>query len=93
MVERRAVSVDVLIERLRGVSEDVAELRQLQRDDHHRLRTVEGSVTRMIDAQRLARESEARQYRRVASAVQWGGLATAAAMVALTIVTILIHIG
>lgn len=71
----------------------MAELRQAQRDDHHRLRSVESAVSQMIDAQRSARESEARQYRRMANAVQLGGLAMAIAMVVLTIVTVVAHSG
>lgn len=47
----------------------------------------------MIDAQRSARESESRQYRRVANAIQIGGLAMAVAMVVLTVVTIIAHSG
>lgn len=93
MAEPEFVTVGVLAERLEGVRDDVAELRQLQRDDHHRLRTVEAAVKGMIDAQKAARDSEARQYRRVANAIQVGGLAMAAAMVALTIVTLLLHTG
>lgn len=83
----------VLVERLEGVREDVAELRQYRKEDHHRLRTLEASVKTMVDAQRAARESESRQYRRMASAIQVGGLAMAVAMVVLTIVTILSHTG
>lgn len=87
------VTLAVLVERLKGVSDDVAELRQQHREDHHRLRTVEGSVTRMIDAQRIARESEAEQYRKVAQAIAFGGFVMAAALVALAVVTIVIHAG
>ena len=93
MGDDQGVTIGVLTERLEGVKEDVAELRQAFRDDHHRLRTVESAVTHMLDAQRAARESESRQYRRMANAIQFGGLAMAAAMVALTIVTLLIHLG
>lgn len=87
------VTIGVLAERLEGVRQDVAELRQQRREDHHRLRSVEAAVTQMIDAQRAARESESRQYRRMASAVQVGGLTMAVMMVILTIVTIVAHSG
>lgn len=85
--------MEVLVERLEGVRDDVAELRQQRKDDHHRLRSVETAVSQMIDAQKAARSQEQRQYRRMANAIQLGGLAMAMSMVALTIVTILIHVG
>lgn len=91
MDDERGVTLGVLIERLEGVRQDVAELRAQRADDHHRLRSLEASVGKMLDAQKAARDSEARQYRRVANAIQFGGLLMAAAMVALTVVTILAH--
>lgn len=91
MSSGEGVTIGVLVERLEGVRQDVAELRQQRKEDHHRLRSVEAAVSQMIDAQRSARQSEARQYRRVATAIQVGGLAMAVAMVLLTIVTILVH--
>jgi len=45
----------------------------------------------MIDAQREARQAEQRQYRRMGNKIALGGVAVAAAMVVLSIVTILIH--
>lgn len=47
----------------------------------------------MVDAQKAARESEARQYRRLANAVQVGGLAMAAALVVISVVTLIYHLG
>lgn len=91
MANGEGVTIGVLVERLEGVRQDVAELRREQREDHHRLRSVEAAVTQMIDAQRSARESEVRQYRRLGSAIQVGGLTMAIAMVVLTIVTIIAH--
>lgn len=93
MPDARGVSIGVLVERIKAVQQDVAELRQSQREDHHRLRGVESSVRQMIDAQRAARESEASQYRRMATSIQVGGLAMAVAMVVLTVVTLLAHTG
>ena len=87
------VTLEVLAERLEGVRGDVAELRQAQREDHHRLRSVESAVKAMIDAQKAARESESRQYRHMATAIQVGGLGMAVAMVVLTVVTLLAHSG
>lgn len=93
MEREERVTLGVLAERLEGVREDVAELREQRRDDHHRLRSVEAAVKTMIDAQTAARQAESRQYRRLASAVQVGGLAMAIAMVVLTVVTIVAHSG
>lgn len=85
------VTIGVLAERLKGVQEDVAELRQYRKEDHHRLRSVESAVTQMIDAQKTARQSEAHQYRRMAQSIQLGGLLISLAMVALAVVTIVLH--
>lgn len=93
MPNDEGVTIGVLVERLEGVREDVAELRRDQRDDHHRLRSVESAVQKMIDAQQVARASEVRQYRRLASAVQVGGVAIALAMMVLAIVTLVAHTG
>lgn len=93
MPHQEGVTIGVLAERLEGVRKDVAELRREQREDHHRLRSVESAVTKMIDAQQAARASEVRQYRRLATAVQLGGLAIALAMMLLSIVTIVAHTG
>ena len=71
----------------------MAELRQLRKDDHHRLRGVEAAVSQMIDAQRSARDAESRQYRRMANAIQMGSVVMAAALVALGVITILTHTG
>ena len=93
MPHQEGVTIGVLAERLEGVRQDVAELRREQREDHHRLRGLEAAVSQMIDAQRAARESEVRQYRRLGTAVQVGGLTMAVAMVVLSIVTLLAHTG
>ena len=90
-MDEERVTLGVLAERLEGVRGDVAELRQQQRDDHHRLRNVETAVGQMIDAQRRAREGEARQYRRLATVIQVGSFIVALALAALTIVTALSH--
>lgn len=91
MEPRQGVTIEVLAERIKAVQEDVSELRQLRREDHHRLRSVEASVSAMIEAQKLARAGEARQYRRMGNLIALGGLAVAVGMFALTIATIMIH--
>ena len=72
---------------MEGVRDDVHELRQARRDDAVRISAVERAVQRMGDFQQAARRAEERQYRRVANAVALGGLAMAAAMVILALVT------
>lgn len=78
-------------EQIREAREDVSELREQRREDHHRLRNVEYSVGQMIDAQKRARQGEERQYRRLATAIQIGSFALALALAALTIVTAVTH--
>ena len=56
------------------------------REDHHRLRGAEAGVQALLDAHKEARRAEDRQYRRLALAIQWGGLAMAIAMMLLTAV-------
>lgn len=91
MEQREGVTIAVLAERLKAVQEDVSELRQIRKDDHHRLRSVESSVAMILEAQTLAREAEERHLARLGTQVALGGLAVAIAMVALTIATILIN--
>lgn len=86
-----AITLGVLAERLEGVRVDVQELRAHQREGDRRTRAVERAVQTMVDAQATARELEARQYRRIANAIQLGALLMAAAMVALSIITLNYH--
>jgi type VI protein secretion system component VasF len=69
-----------LEEKLSGVVDDLGELRQIRKDDHHRLRSVEASVSMMLEQQRDARKAEQRQYDRL---VLW--LQVAAVLVALLV--------
>ena len=91
MAANEGVTIGVLAERIKAVQEDVAELRQIRKDDHHRLRSVEAAVSQMIDAQKAARESESRQYRKMAASIQMGALSMSVAMVILSIVTFVVH--
>lgn len=91
MPESQGVTLEVLAERIRGIREDVAELRQTRKEDHHRLRGVEAAVKTMIDAQQVARQSEAKQYRKLAASLQAGMLAMSVCIVVLTLVTLLAH--
>lgn len=78
---------------LADVRDDISEVRRAAAADHHRLRDVEAAVSLMLEAQKLARRAEDRQYRRVANAIAFGGLVMALALVALTAVTIVLHAG
>ena len=91
MASAHGVTLEQLAERLEGVREDVAELRQQRRDDHHRLRSVEASVSTMLAAQKEARESESAQYRKLGSRIALAGVLLSAALVILTVVTIVAH--
>jgi len=92
VAEATGVTIGVLVERIKAVQDDVAELRQQRKEDHHRLRNVEAAVMQFTDAQKLARESEQRQYRRLGTKIALGGLAIAVGMLILSIVTILARI-
>lgn len=69
MAERREqrgdVRLAVLEQKVQGLVDDVAELNLIRKEDHHRLRNVEGSVKMMLEAQELGREAERRQYARL----------------------------
>lgn len=86
MPESEGVTIGVLVERLKGVREDMAELRQAQREDHHRLRSVEAAVQLMVDSQATNRRSEERQYRRLELRVQVLTLAVGFAAIASPII-------
>lgn len=91
MSAAEGVSNDVLAERIEGVRRDVAELAEEQQRNRARLHNLEGFAAAYLDVQREHRRQEDRQYRRIANAIALGGLVMAAAMVALTLVTILAH--
>lgn len=55
---------------LRDVRADVDELRVTRREDHHRLRDVESSVSLMLEAHKDARRAEDAQYRRLEVRIQ-----------------------
>lgn len=82
-VESRVAALTQRVEDLAGVIEEV---RMATREDHHRLRNVESAVSRMIDAQKAAREGEREQYRRLGIRMQVLTLVLAAAAVVVPIV-------
>ena len=87
-------------ERIAALEVHVAELgkdlaamsAQIERS-RSRLHNLEGFAQGVLDIQRENRRQEARQYRRMANAIQFGGLVMAAALVALGVITIVIHAG
>jgi hypothetical protein len=53
------------MQRVTDLADDVTELRDTRKEDHHRLRSVEATVNLLLDAQQDARRAEARQYQRL----------------------------
>lgn len=78
---------------MRGVREDVRALSAQMDRSRTRLHNLEGFAQAYLDIQREHRRQEETQYRRFANRVALGALGMAAAMVALTLVTLLIHGG
>lgn len=62
-------------------------------DDHHRLRGVEGAIDKMLEAQKLARRAEERQYERLGLRIQWASLAVTVGMFVLAGVELYVHMG
>jgi hypothetical protein len=54
-----------------------------------RVRSLEDVAESFLAAQRLNRQKEERQYRRIANAVQLGSMLMAVALVALSLITLL----
>ena len=77
-----------LVQRVSDLADDVAELREIRKEDHHRLRSVEGAVKGMVDAQRSAREGEARQYQKLGARIAIVGLLLTACIVAISCVSL-----
>lgn len=79
-----------LVQRVTDLADDVAELRQIHKEDHHRLRSVEAAVKGFIDAQSSAREAERRQYARLGSRLTIVGLLLTLAAVLSPIIVALV---
>ena len=77
---------------LKDVRDDVHDLREEQKGDHHRLRAVEASTALLVSAQKETRERRDYQIRRLAVRVQWVTLGVAACSFALGVtVALLAH--
>lgn len=86
MPEHRPVGNDVLAERLSGVREDVHELGQEQHRMRERLHKLEGLTQALVDTQKVNRQAEARQYRRLELRMQLLTIVVGLAAVAVPIV-------
>jgi chromosome segregation ATPase len=80
-----------LEEQLRGVREDIGALHTEVERARTRLHNLEGIAQTFVDAQNQNRRREAEQYRRLGNLIGLGSLLMAAAMVVLTLVTVLAH--
>lgn len=65
MPEARGVTNDVLAERIEGMRREVAELAAEQQRSRTRLHNLEGFAAAYLDAQKMNRRAEERQYRRL----------------------------
>lgn len=81
----------MLAERIKGLREDVSTLTEESARTRRRLHDLEGFAQAYLDVQKVHRQSEERQYRRLTLAVAAGGALMSGAMVALTVVTLLVH--
>lgn len=78
---------------LRGLRDDMSELREEQFRVRRRVHDLEGFASAYLSIQKENRRSEDRQYRRLANAVGIGGLAMSAGMLILAAVTLYAHLG
>jgi hypothetical protein len=76
-------------EAIRGIRDDMADIVAQVRGMSTRVRSLENVAESFLAAQRLNRQKEERQYRRVANAVQFGSMVMAVALVALSLITLL----
>lgn len=76
---------------IRALDDDIRELREQAKADHHRLRAAEAAVALLVDAQKEARRAEASQYRRLELRVQWLSVAIAFAAILVSVVLTVIH--
>jgi hypothetical protein len=80
-------------ERVRALEVEVSELKDRLDGGLHLLRTLNTTVGDMTRQQRLSREAEAEQYRRMGIRIQVLTLVVAAAAVCVPIAVTLLHIG
>ena len=80
-----------LEEQVRGLREDLAEMRVEEERTRTRLHNLEGFAQAYLDAQRVHRRDEERQYRRLANATALAGVAVSLSLLALAIITLVIR--
>jgi hypothetical protein len=83
--------IATLEEAVRGLREDVQTLSAQIDRSRTRLHNLEGFAQAYLDTQKVNRRQEDNQYRRMGNRIALGGLVMAAAMVMLTVVTLLSH--
>lgn len=78
---------------LRDVRDDVRDLRAEQKDDHHRLRTVEATTAQLVDEQKRTQDRRDFQLRKLGVKIQWLTLVVALGSFALGVaIALLAHL-
>ena len=80
-----------LEEQVRGLREDLGEMRAEEVRTRTRLHNLEGFAQAYLDSQKVHRRDEERQYRRLANATALAGVALSLSLVALAIITLVIR--
>lgn len=80
-------------EQIKAVQGDVTELVAETNRSRTRLHNLEGFAQAYLDVQRQHRRAEQRQYQRLATAINVGGLAMSVGMLILAAVTLYLHTG
>lgn len=83
--------VAALEAKLDNVKADIQELEAEMNRTRGRLHNLEGLAQATIDVQKAHRRSEQKQYQRMGTMIALAGVFMSAAMVALTIVTLIYH--
>lgn len=83
--------IATLEEAVRGLREDVQAVSAQIDRSRTRLHNLEGFAQAYLDIQKTNRRQEDNQYRRMGNRIALAGVVMAAAMVVLTIVTVLSH--
>lgn len=75
---------------LRDVRDDVHDLRDVRKEDHHRLREVEAATSKLVQAHKETQDRRDYQLRRLGVKIQWLTLAVAGGSFALGVVVALL---
>jgi hypothetical protein len=80
-------------EQIRGVREDVAEMRVEVQGARARLHNLEGITQMFVNAQNVNRRREEKQYHRLGNIVGLGGLVVGVGLLVLSVVTLFVRLG